>query len=79
MLAVSLIHKLFNQMVMGKQAFVKAYACFQTTASPRPFDYEYINIPDKKRNAPLRFFPLSSPFNTKMLIVMKYSFLVKCY
>ena len=31
-------------MVMGKQAFVKAYACFQTTASPRPFDYEYINI-----------------------------------
>ena len=38
------IHKLFNQTVMGKQAFVKAYACFQTTASPRPFDYEYINI-----------------------------------
>ena len=36
-------------------------------------------IPDKKRNAPLRFFPLSSPFNTKMLIVMKYSFLIKFY
>ena len=33
MLDVSLIHKLFNQTVMGKQAFVKAYACFQTTAS----------------------------------------------
>ena len=30
--------------VMGKQAFVKAYVCFQTTASPRPFDYEYKNI-----------------------------------
>ena len=44
MLDVSLIHKLFNQTVMGKQAFVEAYACFQTTASPRPFDYEYINI-----------------------------------
>ena len=44
MLDVSLIHKLFNQTVMGKQAFVKAYACFQTTASPRPFDNEYINI-----------------------------------
>ena len=44
MLDFSLIHKLFNQTVMGKQAFVKAYACFQTTASPRPFDYEYINI-----------------------------------
>ena len=29
---------------MGKQAFVKAYVCFQTTASPRPFDYEYKNI-----------------------------------
>ena len=29
---------------MGKQALVKAYACFQTTASPRPFDYENINI-----------------------------------
>ena len=29
---------------MGKQAFVKTYACFQTTATPRPFDYEYINI-----------------------------------
>ena len=40
MLDVSLIHKL----VMGKQAFVKAYVCFQTTASPRPFDYEYKNI-----------------------------------
>ena len=39
MLDVSLIHKLFNQTVMGKQAFVKAYACFQTL-----FDYEYINI-----------------------------------
>ena len=44
MLDVSLIHKLFNQTAMGKQAFVKAYACFQTTASPRPFDYEYKNI-----------------------------------
>ena len=44
MLDFSLIHKLFNQTVIGKQAFVKAYACFQTTASPRPFDYEYINI-----------------------------------
>ena len=41
---VLLIHKLFNQTVMGKQAFVKAYTCFQITASPRPFDYEYINI-----------------------------------
>ena len=29
---------------MGKQAFVKAYVFFQTTASPRPFDYEYKNI-----------------------------------
>ena len=44
MLGVSLKHKLLNQTVMGKQAFVKAYACFQTTASQRPFDYEYINI-----------------------------------
>ena len=44
MLDVLLIHKLFNQTVMGKQAFVKAYVCFQTTASPRPFDYEYKNI-----------------------------------
>ena len=44
MLDVSLIHKLFNQTVMGKQAFVKAYASFQTTESPRHFDYEYINI-----------------------------------
>ena len=41
---VLLIHKLFNQTVMGKQAIVKAYTCFQITASPRPFDYEYINI-----------------------------------
>ena len=39
----------------------------------------YIYIPDKKRNAPLRFSPLSSTFNTKMLIVMKYSFLIKFY
>ena len=31
MFDVSLIHKLFNQTVMGEQAFVKAYACFQTT------------------------------------------------
>ena len=45
MLDVSLIHKLFqSDGVMGKQAFVKAYVCFQTTASPRPFDYEYKNI-----------------------------------
>ena len=36
-------------------------------------------IPDKKRNASLRFSPLRSPFNTKMLIVMKYSFLIKSY
>ena len=41
MLDVLLTHKLFNQTVMGKQAFVKAYAGLQTTASPRPFDYEY--------------------------------------
>ena len=33
--------------------------------------------PTKKRNTPLWFSPLSSPFNTKMLIVMKYSFLIK--
>ena len=38
-----------------------------------------VYIPDKKRNAPLRFPPLRSPFNTKMLIVMKYSFLTKSY
>ena len=44
MLDVSLIHKLFNQTVMGKKAFVKACACFQTTATLRPFDYEYINF-----------------------------------
>ena len=44
MIDVTLIHKLFNQTVMEKQAFMKAYAWFQTTASPRPFDYEYINI-----------------------------------
>ena len=44
MLDVSLIHNLFNQTVMGKQAFVKAYACFHTTASLGPFDYEYITI-----------------------------------
>ena len=32
---------------MVKQAFVKAYVCFQTTASPRPFDYEYDQILDR--------------------------------
>ena len=33
----------------------------------------------QKRNAPLRFSPLRSPFYTKMLIVMLYSFLIKSY
>ena len=42
-------------------------------------NFENPHIPDKKRNAPLRFFPLRSPFNTKMLIVMNYSFLIKFY
>ena len=41
--------------------------------------FNFLIIPDKKRNAPLRFSPLRSPFNTKMLIVMKYSFLIKSY
>ena len=36
-------------------------------------------IPNKKRNAPLRFSLLRSPFITKMSIVMKYSFLIKSY
>ena len=37
------------------------------------------NITDKKRNAPLRFSPLRSPFITKILIIIKYSFLIKSY
>ena len=28
----------------GEASFCESYACFQCTASPRPFDYEYINI-----------------------------------
>ena len=39
--------------------------------------HQILYIPDKKRNAPQRFSPLRSPFNRKMLIVMKYSFLIK--
>ena len=42
--SIIIASKLFNQMVIGKQAFVIIYAWFQTTASPRPFDYEYKNI-----------------------------------
>ena len=34
-------------------------------------------IPDKKKKRTTTIFPLRSPFNTKMLIVMKYSFLIK--
>ena len=37
------------------------------------------NIHNKKRNAPLPIFPFRSPFNAKMLIVKKYSFLIKFY
>ena len=37
------------------------------------------SMPNKKRNAPLRFCPLRSPFNMKMLIVMIYSFLLRSF
>ena len=38
-----------------------------------------VYIPNKKRNALLRVSLLISPFNTKMSIVIKYSFLIKSY
>ena len=37
-----------------------------------------IAIPDKKRNTPLRFSHLDI-LKTKMLVVMKFSFLIKSY
>ena len=37
----------------------------------------HVHIPDKKKKRTTTIFPLRSPFNTKMLIVMKYLFLIK--
>ena len=41
--------------------------------------YIYILLYSTKKKRTTTIFPLSSPLNTKMLIVMKYSFLIKSY
>ena len=46
--------------------------------TPVKIKVELVYISDKKRNAPLDF-PLSSPFNAKMSVVMKYFFLLKAF
>ena len=66
------ISKCFGTSLIGEQQILR-----------RAFtnDWSHQNIcgpiPDKKKKRTTTFFPLRSPFNTKMLIVMKYSFLIK--
>ena len=45
-------------------------------ASKSSFLYYYTR---QKKKRTTTVFPFRSPFNTKMLIVMKYSFLIKFY
>ena len=47
---------------------------------PRALNLVYsIIYTQKKKKRTTTIFPLRSPLNTKMLIVMKYSFLIKSY
>ena len=53
--------------------FLKGYPLEAKTA-PKNLDYTR-----QKKKRTTTIFPLSSPFNMKMLIAMKYSFLIKSY
>ena len=69
--------KIFSFKSLVKIELSYVFIINMSSTAETAWESELSYIPDKKRNAPLRFSPLRSPFNAKMLIVMKYSFLIK--
>ena len=76
-----------DQLISGKEDAANNYARGHYTVGKEIVDLVldkirkmvYIVYTRQKKKRTTTIFPLRSPFNVKMLIVMKYSFLIKFY